>query len=47
MPIAYFHLFEYYLLNILAAKVFGRVETGFLVKNESKRVDNLPVSTKW
>ena len=34
-------------MNILTARVFGREETGFLVKIESKWVDNLPVSTKW
>ena len=34
-------------MNILAARLFGRVETGFLVKIESKWVDNLPVSAKW
>ena len=34
-------------MNILAATVFGRVETGFLVNIESKWVDNLPVSTEW
>ena len=34
-------------MNILTARVFGRVETGFLVKIESKWVGNLPVSTKW
>ena len=33
------------LMNILAAWVFGRVETVSLVKIESKWVDNLPLST--
>ena len=34
-------------MNILAARAFGRVETGYFVKIESKWVDNLPVSSKW
>ena len=49
---AYNCVFKYQLListlmNILAARVFGRVKTAFLIKIESKWADNLPLSTKW
>ena len=35
------------LMNTLVGRVFGRVETGFLLKIESKWLDTHPVSTKW